>query len=118
MDLKEKIKVMQAYQAGFEIEFINYRKNNAKWEYEEFPNWDWENEKYRIKNKKQENSKMKCPFKRTVETTYQGGDGKELTIKKESFGECEEFNCMAFYETEIGSNTIKRCIKLERGVKQ
>ena len=51
MELKEMIKVMQHYDNGGEVEFVE--RGYDDWETTDAPLWDWYNFDYRIKEPKQ-----------------------------------------------------------------
>lgn len=46
--LRDKIKIMEAYENGAEIE-SRLRNSHNSWEADEDPNWDWPSKDYRIK---------------------------------------------------------------------
>ena len=53
MELKEMIKVMQHYENGGEIKFKRKDINITTWTDAEFPNWNWNDFDYRIKEERQ-----------------------------------------------------------------
>ena len=53
MELKEMIKVMQHYENGGEIETKGKNEEDTEWGLCDYPIWDWNTFKYRIKEPKQ-----------------------------------------------------------------
>ncbi len=53
MELKEMIKVMQHYDNGGEVEYKGKNEEDTEWGLCDYPIWDWNIFKYRIKEQKQ-----------------------------------------------------------------
>ena len=91
MELKEKIKVMQHYEIGGEIECAGINSND--WELNKFPLWNWMSYDYRIKEPKQKVTieKWLCKSGENSFYIHEGTDADGL----------EKVKLMEIYEVEL-----------------
>lgn len=95
MELKEMIKVMQHFENGGEIEFI-CKEDGDEWEDEKYPDWDWNDFDYRIKEQKQKVTieKWLCKDRKDNYVVIE-------TSKIEQYVMFEKIKLLETYEVEI-----------------
>ena len=70
MELKEMIKVMQHYDNGGKVKFKRKDINITTWSDAEFPNWNWNDFEYLIKETKQKVTIEKWLMQSTIDKEY------------------------------------------------
>ena len=96
MELKEMIKVMQHYENGGEIKFKRKDINITTWTDAEFPNWNWNDFDYRIKEERQKVTIEKWLFR------DKQGDFLVIEISNaDNYKQYEKVKLIESYEVEL-----------------